>query len=80
VRGQRVVVTLGVGRGDRDAAGAKVAKRIHTGADRGGRLDLGGSLDLTDDDVLVAGPARDNERPAAMNDEIDTARAEIGRR
>ena len=79
MRGQRIVVALGIGRGDRDAARADMAKRLHAGADRRGRLDLGGGLDVADDHVLVARPARHHERPAAVNDEIDAARSEIGR-
>ena len=56
-----------------------MAKRLHAGANGCGRLDLGGGLDVAHDHVLVAGAARDHQRPAAVNDEIDAARAEIGR-
>jgi hypothetical protein len=55
-----------------------VAKCLHAGADRGGRLDLGGGLDVADDDLLEAGSASDHQRAAAVNDEIDAARSEIG--
>src|SRR6185369_7638271 len=74
-----VVVALGIGRGDRDTAGADMAKRFPAGADGCGRPDLRGGLDVADDHVLVAWPARHHERATAMNDEIDAARSEIGR-
>src|SRR5437763_14604070 len=57
-----------------------MAKRLHAGANGRRRLDLGGGLDSADDHVLVAGTARHHERTAAVNDEIDAARSEIGRR
>ena len=43
-------------------------------------LTFDGGLDVADDDLLVAGAARHHQRPAAVDDEVDAARAEIGRR
>ena len=53
---------------------------VHGGAHAGGGRDTSGGFDFLDDGLLVSLAAGDHERPAAMQDVIDAARAEIGRR
>jgi len=48
-------------------------KAFHAGANRCRRLDFRCRLDVADDHVFVARPARHDERTAAVDDEIDAA-------
>ena len=56
---------------------AKMAQRLHGGADARRCAHAGRLLDVVDDDFLKSLAARHDQRAAAVNDEIDRARAEM---